>query len=177
MTELELIDALSAKLEELFKGYTLLNKAKVLQEVKIFKQFIPQSSGVTIGGLKGVEGYNDSDFESNFPCIIVRYQEHTDKEERRIDQSITNIKLIFGIYDEADECQGYRDILNMIGVIRSALLRERIIGKLFWLNMPVKTRLLEADTWPVYYGEMDMIFTTGRPVMGRDYMTKEAFRE
>ena len=177
MIELELIDTLSAKLEDLFAGYTLLNKSKVLQQVQIFKQYLPQSAGMTIGGKQGIGGYSDSDYDNNFPCIIVRYIDHTDREERRIDQSITTIKIVYGIYDEAAECQGYRDILNMIEVTRINLLRERIIGNKFLVNMPLKTRLLDSDTWPVFYGEMDLVFTTGRPVMGRNYDTKESARE
>ena len=177
MIELDLLDTLSARLEDLFDGYTLLNKAKVLQQVKVFKQYLPQSSGMTIGHTKGLGGYSDSDYESNFPCIIVKYIDHTDKEERRIDQSLTNIKLLYGIYDDASECQGYRDILNMIDMTRTALLQERIIGSKFLLNMPLKTRLLEAESWPVYFGEMDAVFTTGRAIMGKDYIYKGAIRE
>lgn len=177
MIELDLLDELSARLEDLFAGYTLLNKAKVLQEVKIYKQYLPQSSGMTIGGTKGLGGYSDADYESNFPCIIVKYLDHTDKEERRIDQSMTNIKVLYGVYDDAPECQGYRDILNMIDTTRATLLQERIIGKQFLLNMPMKSRLLDGDTWPVYFGEIDLWFTTGRAIMGKDYIYKGAIRE
>ena len=169
MTELELIDALAAKLEEIFEGITIKGKDDVLRPVRVFKQYIPQGAGLT-----GVSGYADSDYESNFPCVIVKYLEHTDKEENRFDQSMTSIKLIYGVYDNEAECQGYRDILNMIDRTRLNLLHERTLAKRFMLAMPLKTRLLEADTFPVYFGEMDLYYITGRPVMGRDFYTKEA---
>ena len=174
MLELELIDALAIELDELFDGYLLPNKAGTLQQVAVFKQFVPTATGLTAGSGAGLNGYTDSDYESNFPCIVVKYVEHTDYEERRLDQSLTNIKLIYGVYDAAVECQGYRDILNMIDMTRLRFLNDRIVAQKFMLDMPVKTRLLEADTWPVYYGEMDLKFITGRPVMGRDHFTRRA---
>lgn len=178
MPELGLIDALSSELRELFKGYMLLNKAGVLQEVRVFKQYMPQAEGLAIGAeKKGIAAYGVSDYEENFPCIVLKYTEHTDKEENRLDQSITSIKLLYGVYDEKAECEGWRDILNMIEKTRDYLLVNRIVARKYLLNMPIKTRLVEGDTWPVYFGEMDMAFTTGRPVMGKDFVTKGAVRE
>ena len=176
MLELGLIDGLAAKLEALFDGYTLLNKAKVLQQVRIFKQYIPQAVGLAFDDKdkSGMKGYAESDYEANFPCIVVKYIDHTDKEERRLDQSTTNMKLLFGIYDEDYMCQGYRDILNMMERVRDDLLVHRIVSGIYMLEMPLKTRLLEVDTWPIYFGEMDLVFSTGRVVMGKDYVYKTA---
>ena len=196
MLELDLIDALAAKLEEIFRGMTLPGKDGVQRPIQVFEQYPPLGSGFVsndddnafdddsssflfsqIGKAKnGVNlvGYEASDYDSNFPCVIVRYLEHTDKEEKRFDQSMTSIKLIYGIYDESQNCQGYRDILNMIDLTRLALLQERTLDNQFMMAMPIKTRLLDADTWPVYFGEMDLYYITGRPIMGRDFYTKEA---
>ncbi|MBQ6111390.1 MAG: hypothetical protein IJL01_03250, partial [Synergistaceae bacterium] len=48
MNELELIDALAARLERLFYGWTLPGKNGKLQNVKIFAQYIPQAEGITL---------------------------------------------------------------------------------------------------------------------------------
>ena len=174
MIELDVIDALAARLQAIFDGITLPGKDGVQRPIQIFKQYLPLSSGFTSGSSTGLAGYNDTDYESNFPCVIVKYLEHTDKEEKRFDQSMTSLKLIYGIYDDSQDCQGYRDILNMIDMSRLALLQERTLANQFMMAMPVKTRLLDADTWPVYFGEMDLYYITGRPIMGRDFYTKEA---
>ena len=170
MLELDLINALAEWLGRLFLGYTLLNKEKVLQQVRIFRQYLPQASGLAVRDDDVKE-----DYEDNFPCIIVKYTDHTNKEERRLDMSETNIKLLFGIYDNSAECEGWMDIMNMMEKVRTKLLLERVIAGRFILNMPLKTKLYEAgDTWPVYFGEMALVFSTGRPVMGRDFVTKGA---
>ena len=196
MLELDLIDALANKLDEIFEGITIPGKDGVHRPIQVFEQYTPLGSGFVSNNddafdddetgsflfpqlgksENGVNlaGYEPSDYDSNFPCVIVRYLEHTDKEEKRFDQSMTSIKLIYGIYDESQDCQGYRHILNMIDLTRISLLQDRTLANQFMLAMPIKTRLLDADTWPVYFGEMDLYYITGRPIMGRDFYTKEA---
>lgn len=171
MTELDLIDALYDTLSEIFTGYSLLNKSGVLQQVKIFRQYIPEPAGITANS-KGLENYADSDYEANFPSIIIKLGEIVDKEENRLDQSRINVKILAGVYDATPESTGYRDLLNMIEKIREFFLINRIINKKFWLDMPLKSRLIEADTWPVYFAEMDLVFDIGRPLMQKDFIMK-----
>lgn len=169
MTELDLIDSLYEKLKYLFAGYQLLNKAGVLSEIKIFRQFIPQPAGITAKNT-GLANYSDSDYEANFPSIIIKAGEIIDKEENRLDQARINIKFLTGIFDDKPECTGYRDILNIHDRIREYFLINRILDNKFRLEMPFKSRLVEADTWPIYFGEMDLIFDAGRPVMQKDFI-------
>lgn len=185
MTELLLIDALVERLKKLFKGYVLLNKSGVLQEVKIFAQYLPQPAGITIATKKkrGVENYEAEDYDANFPCVIVKAGEIIDNEQGRMDSSICDIKLLTGIYDgvseDADEdekairrqMQGYRDIMNIHERIREDFMNERVTAQRFRMCMPLKARLLEADTWPLYFGEMEMKFEIGRPMM-KDFVYK-----
>lgn len=171
MTELELIDALYDVLRELFSGYRLMNKAGMLQEVKIFRQYIPEPAGITAQS-KGLANYADSDYEANFPSIIIKLGEVTDKEENRIDQSRIDVKFLAGVYDATPESTGYRDLLNMIERMREYFLINRIINQKFRLEMPLKSRLVEADSWPVYFAEMDLVFDLGRPLMQKDFVMK-----
>ena len=172
MNELDLLDAVISKFENLFAGYTLLNKSGELQEVKIFAQYLPMSEGLNFANkdLAGIENYQKSDMDLNFPCIIVKLIECEDREERRIDSSLVKMKILFACYDENRLCQGYRDILNMQERVRDNLLIERVIANKFRLEMPIKTRLLECETWPVYFGEMDLIWQIGRPVMRKEFV-------
>lgn len=189
MNELELIDGMSERLEKIFTGYTLLNKKGIPQSVRIFKQYLPQPKGLTLSTRKtGIEHYESEDYESNFPCIIIQMKDRTDKEEKTLDMSRSGMKLIVGVFDEElaqDEamrdaglevdrksytCQSYRDILNMITMIRDDLLTERIIKGRFRIEMPLKSKLIEADTWPVYFGEMDIMIESGRALGNKDFV-------
>ncbi|MBQ7578455.1 MAG: hypothetical protein IJT21_09340 [Synergistaceae bacterium] len=172
MNELNLLDAVIMKLENLFRGYTLLNKSGELQEVRVFAQYLPMPEGLNFNTRSntGLKNYNESDMESNFPCIVAKLIECEDREERRIDATLVKMNLLFACYDENKLCQGYRDILNMQERVRDNFLIERVIDNRFRLDMPIKTRLLECETWPVYFGEMDLIFQAGRPVMRKNFV-------
>lgn len=177
MTELLLLDELVKRLKKLFTGYTLLNKSGILQNVQIFSQYLPQPSGITINDRKtGIKNYSDKDFESNFPCVIVQLGESSDDEQGRINQAICNVKILTCIYDDSIICQGYRDILNMQERIREDLLNERITAERFRMQTPLKARLLNTDTFPIYYGEIDAVFELGRPA-AREYIYQSRRRE
>lgn len=166
MTELLLLDELVARMKKLFAGYTLLNKSGILQEVRVFAQWVPQPAGITINDPRtGIKNYAASDYESNLPCVLVQLGESIDTEQGRIDAASCGVKFLTAIYDANPECQGYRDILNIQERIREDLLNERITARRFRMAMPLKSRLLDTDTWPVYFGEIEAIFEIGRPVM------------
>ena len=48
MTELNLLDALVARLTELFKGYELPAKSGLMQNVKVLAQNLPKPSAVSV---------------------------------------------------------------------------------------------------------------------------------
>lgn len=178
MNAIDIADGLAVWLSCEFNGYQLLNKNGILQEVRIFRQYIPQPQGITFSTSdKGMKGYDDSDYEANFPCIIVKCGDITDQEENRIDMSRVNVRLLYGVYDASPECQGWRDILSMIDKTRHDLLIDRVIARKYVVQMPLVSRLLEADTYPVYFGEMVMTFDAGRPRRPHDYVYRsEVYR-
>ena len=164
MTPLLLLDSLVYFLRDNFAGYQLVNKKGDLQQIKIYPQYVPQPAAITINNrATGLKNYSELDYDANFPCIVVRIVDITDKEEGKPDQSRANVKIITGIYDANPECQGYRDIMNIQDKIRDLLLTNRILIKKFMLDMPLITKILDADTWPVYFGEMNLVYNIGRP--------------
>ncbi len=180
MTQLGLIDALVAYLTELFKDYELKAKSGLLQTVKVFAQYLPQPKEVEVtvddeDEQVTPEGYSAEDIESLFPCVIVKFDEMTDKEEGPLDQSLIKINFLVGVYDEAADCQGYRDVLNIIETMRQELLSmpARVLAKKYRLALPMKSYLFEDSTFPVYFGVMESTWETGRPLMrnprGGDY--------
>lgn len=168
---INMMEAVCDDLRRMFRGYTLPNKAGVLQEVRIFAQYMPQPSGITFDDKNtGLKNYTGEDFEQNFPGIIVKLGDMTDQEEQRLDMNRVSVKLLCGVYDANPVCNGWRDVAGMMEKIRQEWLKERVIARRFRIEMPLVTRLVEADTWPVYFGEMEVMFETGRVGRGVDYV-------
>lgn len=172
INRLTLIQDLTSRLSGLLKGYSLPGKSGLLQEVRVFAQYVPQPSGISFStkDQRGLKNYSSSDYESNFPCVIVQLGEMNDVEERSKTHSTCDVRLLIGIYDDAPECQGYQDVLNIQELIRQYLLEHRILANRHLLMMPMKCRLLDSETWPVYFGEMNLLFQVGRPVRNSDYV-------
>lgn len=172
MNQTRLLQDMTDRLRLLFRGYSLPNKSGTLQEVQVFRQYLPQPEGLTFAdrGQEGLKHYGASDFDSNFPCVIVKVLEQTDREERGDDGSTVKVSILTAIYDESKECQGYIDILNMQEKIREYLLEYRLLAERYLLVMPLMSRLIESESWPVYWGEQMMSYVTARPVMGMDWI-------
>ena len=181
MTELNLLDALVASLTELFRGYELPAKSGLLQNVKVLAQNLPKPSAVSVksdteddSDSEAIEpqGCTVTDIESIFPCVVVRLGETVDNEEGSADQSRTSVQFSVGVYDsreDARDCQGYRDVLNIIEVIRQDLLSipARILEKRYRLEMPFRSGLVDDDLYPLYFGYIDTVWESGRPMMPR----------
>lgn len=182
MTRVDLLNDLADGLKKLLKGYSLPSRFQgvdgvepgmqvIQQEVKVFAQYLPQPSGITFEGREtGLKNYADSDYESNFPCVIVKAGDMTDTEEQAGRHSSVKVSILAGVYDESPECQGYVDLLNLQETIRGWLMERRVLGHRFLLRMPLVSRLEEGETWPVYFGVMEMAYELGRPVRSSGYV-------
>ena len=164
MTKLGLLDALVAFLKEIFADYQLPAKSGLLQNVRVFAQYMPQPAPVEVNTDNDEEeettaensteplGYAATDIESNFPCVIVKFEDCTIKEERTIDAVRINVSILVGTYDESADCQGYRDVLNIIDKIKEAILtmQARVLARKYKLEMPLKSYLFEEQAWPIF---------------------------
>ncbi|MDR1875783.1 MAG: hypothetical protein LBQ90_12325, partial [Synergistaceae bacterium] len=113
--------------------------------------------------------YGPEDFEANFPCLIVKVDEGTDKEENAPDATRIGVRILIGTYDDAPDYQGYRDVLNIMERIRLELLTTRYLARKYRLEMPFKWYLFEDQPWPVFFGCLETVWETGRPVAGNIY--------
>ena len=182
MTRVDLMDALTSGISKLLKGYTLPSRLQgvdgiepsmqvIQQEVKVFAQYLPQPAGITFADkAAGLKNYTESDYESNFPCVIVKLADMTDTEEQSRTHSSVKVNILFGVYDESPECQGYIDLLNLQEHIRKWLMEERVLARKFLLRMPILSRIDDSDTWPVYFGVMELNYELGRPVRSSEYV-------
>ena len=174
MIEINLLDALVAELKEIFKNYELPAKSGLMQTVKVFPQYLPQPSEVEVvedeeNDDENVtpQGYTPADIEANFPCIIVKLDETTTKEERTMDAVRINVRFLIGTYDETPDCQGYRDVLNIIDKAKQYLLEmpNRVLDGRYVLKMPMKDYLFDEQPYPIFLGQIETVWETGRPLM------------
>lgn len=193
MTELGLIDALVAFLKEVFADYQLPAKSGLLQNVRVFAQYLPQPEAVEVNaddddcdeGAESAEtaedeteetvsenptepqGYSAADIEGNFPCVIVKFEESTIREEKTIDMVRINVSILVGVYDESADYQGYRDVLNIMDRIKLEILTlpSRVLAQRYRLEMPLKDYLPAEQPYPIFMGVIETVWETGRPLM------------
>ena len=60
-------------------------------------------------------------------------------------------------------------MLNIIEAIRQDLLSmpARILEKRYRLEMPFRSGLVDDDLYPLYFGYIDTVWESGRPMMPR----------
>ena len=173
MIELNLLDSLVLELSNLFKDYELQAKSGLQQNIKVFAQYLPQPSAIEINDDNDEneeivpQGYGPADIEANFPCVIVKLDDTTIKEEGKLDAVRINVRFLIGTYDDNPNCQGYRDVLNIIEKTRQYLLEmpNRILQNRYQLQMPMKSYSFEEQQWPIYFGQIETVWETARPVM------------
>ena len=172
MIEINLLDTLVSELRELFNDYELPSKSGLLQNVRVFAQYMPQPSAIEANSDNEENtipfGYSETDIEANFPCIVVKLDDTTIKEENTMDAVRINVRFLIGTYDDSPDCQGYRDVLNIIERTKQYLLGipSRILQARYQLKMPMISYLFDEQAWPVYFGQIETVWETGRPLMG-----------
>ena len=150
--------------------FILPTKGGVEKTVKVFSQYLPQPKGPTVKPRgqqeESQEGvYGPEDFEDNLPCVVVKFDEGTDKEENAPDATRIAVRVLVGVYDERPDCQGYRDVMNILETIRQELLTTRYLERKYRLAMPCKWYLFEDQPWPVFFGQIETVWEIGRPQM------------
>lgn len=181
MIEINLLDSLVNALSELFADYELKAKSGLQQNVKVFAQHLPQPSEFEVvtnydddseeqeeqEEIIAPIGYTDIDIEAYFPCIIVVLDGTEIKEEGTTDAYKIQVRILVGTYDTNKNLQGYRDCLNILEKARQYLLSmpNRILQGRYQVLMPMKTNLDNEITYPFYFGQLETIFETARPLM------------
>lgn len=98
-----------------------------------------------------------------FPYFIVRIEEGntpTDDEPWLVGTTV-----LFGICDYNKETNGHRTILEMITKITNRFLERPLLDSKFRANQNVSFALQDEDTYPFYFGAIDIKFYV--PKIGR----------
>ena len=128
-----LLDEIEKNLQEVFKGYKLVNQREKLASLNIYQYNLPEKQ----------EEYD----EEHFPYIIIRPTEGSLNQ----DEETVTTTLIFGISDDRENKQGAADITNMIEKYKNHLANKKFVGT-YEVLFPITWELQDEDTHPLYFG-------------------------
>ena len=138
MTVWFLMEELKKALTAEFRELRLKNEDSLETGINFFQQNLPKP--------------DDDEEKSYFPYVVIRFEGSQDKDYQT---AVADILFIIGVFDDALNYQGYRDVMNIQESIRQMLLRNRIMAGQFILDWPL--RVITNDdysdtTYPYFYG-------------------------
>lgn len=143
MTPLDLQDELVEELKRLLANYLYKEPGGGRVPIKVFAQNIP---------------INETDDEADpIPYIIVRLNSGEDKGDR---DSFNTVKLviIIGIWDDATDTQGHRDVSNIIQKIYHRFQTKPNLNGKAVFNGEFDWALQEDNYYPYSFGACSLIF-------------------
>ncbi|MDR1048183.1 MAG: hypothetical protein LBL51_00375 [Synergistaceae bacterium] len=171
MTPSELVEGIAEFLEERLKDgvYPQKGSGGALKPLRVFRHAIPQVEAAAMTPL-GSESDDDmelEEIEDLFPCAVVRLDEGTDS----IDGGNAAVRIVVGVFDNRMDSQGDRDVLSILHRIRQSLLEKPLIMNTFRLMRPMKWRLYEENSWPIYFGDVETTWLIPSPQEVFDFET------
>lgn len=151
-------------LQELFEDYKLEapDARHGTRNIQVFAQELPiperkEQEGIPPEMLEnGLAG--DVTENNPYPYIIVRILDGEIKDMR--ESQTVNILLLIGIYDNGNERQGHKKLLDIIAKIYDRYARKPVISKKHRLSWPISWTLQDEETHPYYFGGMEMQWET-----------------
>lgn len=141
MTPTKLQDALLEDLKQQLNGILLKNAKGERINLNIYPQNLPAK-----------KGQKDQD---HFPYLLIRTMDGEDKDETGEEESTCKIAFIIGLYDDDDNYQGYKDVMNVIEKIKQRLKTKKYYSNQFELKLPLKWVIHDEDTYPYYFGGIE----------------------
>lgn len=144
MTVFYLQEDLIDELKKVFKGFKLKDPYGNESDINIFSQNLPL--------------INIDEEEEPFPYIIVRVTEGAINDIES-EQELTT-QLLVGIYDDSQEANGHKDILNIIQKMHKRFFKNNVLANKYVMQTPFKWVLQEEDTNPYYFGGIEVSWKT-----------------
>ena len=142
MTPIMLQSTLIDDLKKLLCDFKLKNTKNELTEINIYPQFLPSKTNK-----------KDSEY---FPYVVIRVMEG---EKLGVDDDTTcKIAFVMGVYDEATDNQGYRDIMEIIERIKQHIFTQRSLGP-FSVSYPFKWMVHDEEAYPYFFGGIETNWT------------------
>lgn len=150
MTPFELRHDLAIELGKILNHMNFKNQEGTDCKINIIEQNLPIQR-------------NDDDTEP-YPYVAVKVMDGDIPD----DESKYNImiNLIIGIYCDNEDSQGADIVLNVIQEIIERFRKKPILNKKFTMQQKLKWALQDDDTYPYYFGGMEMNWTV--PLIQRE---------
>lgn len=152
MTPTKLQDVLVEDLKQQLDGFQLKNAKGERVNLNIYPQNLPAKKG--------------SKDTEHFPYLVIRVMDGEDNNETGEEDSTCKIAFIVGLYDEDDNYQGYKDVMNIIEKVKQRLKTKRFYSNQFELKLPLKWVIHEEDIYPYYFGGIESIWKM--PIVNMD---------
>ncbi|PKM72846.1 MAG: hypothetical protein CVU91_07410 [Firmicutes bacterium HGW-Firmicutes-16] len=138
---------LAAEITTIFTGYTLKNSDEAAVALNVFVHDIPVIQGDDEG---------DSEAPPPEPYIVVKATSGNIASED--DPQAVTVVLVICVFDDANERQGHKDILHIIQKVYERFAKNPVLAGKFVLKYPIDWVLQDEDTYPYYFGGMQLLF-------------------
>jgi hypothetical protein len=155
MIPIFLQDFLVEELKMLFEGYKLKNVKDTESPLNIYPQFLPAR-----------KNQKDTD---HYPYVVVKLVEGADPDE--LGANTCKVIFICGVYDKAEDYQGYRDSITIMQKLYTHLMRNRVFGNKYMVEYPIEWALGEDDRFPYFHTGLETTWTVGKISMEDDDLT------
>jgi len=141
MTPSLLQDALVEELRRLFCGKKYKNTNGESVALNIFKQHVPLAR------------YGNDDMTAAIPYLLVSLDSWS--QTASTDATECKVIILASVFDDSEEMQGHKDLLNIIEDIYLHLRKHHIIAKTFRMQHPIEAALSDEDTFPFFFGAIE----------------------
>lgn len=143
MTPSMLQDAVAEALGKLFEGKRWKKPEDgedTVVPLAVFKQNVPLSK-------YGEEG------NACFPYLLVSISDW--QQASMSDPVICKIIILVGIFDDDEELQGHKDLLDILASIELFFKKNIILDNKYRLEYPIKGIVSEEDSYPYFFGALE----------------------
>ena len=154
MTKKEFLDDFAEELQKILCDVYMKNTSGQEVGVTVYRNRLPVVT-------------EDEDDESKyFPYAIARLSDANTDENKPWQQ---RVYVLLGVYDDDLNGAGYLHILTMMERITDRYLQEPLLNHKYRAEPKMSTDIQEEDTYPYYFGVVEMIFNIPKIERRDDY--------
>lgn len=107
---------------------------------------------------------DEDDVSAFFPYCIIRLLDGETQDDN--DCWLVKTNILIGCYDEANDTNGHLDVLETIQRITDRFAKKPLLSKKYMAQQHVQWALQDEDTYPYYFGGIELSFYL--PKIGRE---------
>lgn len=146
-----------AELEGLFADFPLTDESGAQVRLNVFIDSLPIPEG--------------EDSPEPFPYLVIRAMEGGKDEPDAAE--VVKVIILIGIYDGSTENRGYVDVRNVIDRLRQRFERDPVLAgkylRLHSASYPIRWTIPDEDTWPYFFGGVELSFALPSVTQGGYY--------